>query len=74
MQVVVSLAGRCLRLVVNGDETYNFKLLLAGWGGNLDFIANLAVQQRLADGRGSGDEAFFNVGLFAADELARCGR
>ena len=60
------MGGDCGSFVVNGDETYDFELLFSGWGGNLDLIANFAIEERFADRRGGGDEAFFGVGLLGA--------
>src|ERR1700730_432775 len=69
MIVTVRPQSRDLLVLVNGDEANDFKFLLAGWGGNLNFIANFAVEQRLADGRGRGDHSLFDVSLFGAYEL-----
>jgi len=54
---------------VNGNEADDFEFLLAGRGGDFDFVADFAVEERLADRRGGGDQALFDVGFLAADEL-----
>src|SRR6267154_971021 len=60
--------ARRLLAVVNGDQTDEFKLFLARRGDNFDFVANLAVEQGLADGRSCGDKAFLGVGFLAAHQ------
>ena len=62
-------SGEGLLGVVDGEETNDLKFLLAGGRGDLNFVADLAVEQRAADRRGGGDEAFFGVGFLAADQL-----
>ena len=54
---------------MNGDETHDFKFFFASRRGDLHFIANLTIEKSTADGRSSGDETLFGVGLLAADEL-----
>jgi hypothetical protein len=54
---------------VDGNETDDFEFLFAGGGSDFDFVADFAVEERFADGGGGGDEAFFDVGFLAADEL-----
>src|SRR5258708_5010131 len=61
--------GEKLLAVVDGDEPDDFKFLLAGGRGNFDFVADLAVEEGLADGRGGGDETLFGVRFLAALEL-----
>ncbi len=54
---------------MNGDEPYNFKFFVAGGGSDLNFVANLTIEQSAADRRSCGDETLFNIGFFGADEL-----
>src|SRR6202171_3866259 len=61
--------ARWLLAVVDGHEADDFKFLLAGGRGNFDFVADLAVEEGLADGGGGGDETFLGVGFLAAHEL-----
>src|ERR1700682_2241006 len=61
--------ARWLLAVVDGDEADDFKFLLAGGRGNFDFVADLAVEEGLADGGGGGDETLLGVGFLAAHEL-----
>src|ERR1700687_1270928 len=61
--------SRMLLAVVDGHEADDFKFLLAGGRGNFNFVADLAVKEDLADGRGGGDETLLGVGFLAAHEL-----
>jgi len=63
------LRGGALHVFVDCDEFDDFEGFSAGRGRDLDFIADLAVEKSLANRRGCGDEAFFGVNFFAADEL-----
>lgn len=54
---------------MNGDETDDLKFLFAGRRGDLDFVADLAIEESTADGRSGGDKALVGVGFLAADEL-----
>src|SRR5579859_427257 len=64
------LGGRnILSLFVNGEKADDFEFFLAGGSEDLDLVADLAIEQSAADGRGGGDHSPFNVGFFTADEL-----
>ncbi len=54
---------------MNRDEANDFEFFFASGGGNLDFIAHLAIEKGAADGRSGGDEPLFDVGFLTADEL-----
>ena len=54
---------------MNGDETNNFEILLSRGSGDLNFVANLSVQERPADRRGGGDEPLFGVGFLGANQF-----
>src|ERR1700674_1124614 len=54
---------------MNGDEPDDFEFLLSRWSCDLNFIADLAVEQSFSDGGRRGNVAFFGVGFFGADEL-----
>jgi hypothetical protein len=54
-------------VVVNGDQTHDFKFFFASRRGDMDFVANLAIQKRAADGGGGGDESLLGVGFLTAD-------
>ncbi len=58
-----------LGLFVDGGKSNNFEFFLACRGGYLHFVAHFAVKQSPADGRGCGDQALFDVGFFAANQL-----
>src|SRR5579885_1291775 len=62
-------AAQGLLAVVNGDETDDLEFLFAGRRGDLDFVADLAIEESTADGRSGGDKALVGVGFLAADEL-----
>jgi len=53
---------------VDGDEADDFKFLFARGRRDFDFVADLAVEQGLADGRSGGDEALLGVDFLTADE------
>src|ERR1700694_1361828 len=61
--------SRMLLAVVDGDEADDLKFLLAGGRGNFDFVADLAVEEGLADGGGGGDETPLSIGFLAAHEF-----
>ena len=56
-------------LVVDGGQLQDLELALAVGGDDGGGVADLLAEQRAADGRGGGDEALGDVGLFAGDEL-----
>src|SRR6266852_1205210 len=60
--------ARWLLALVNGDEANDFKFFLARGCCDFDFVADLAVKQRLADRRSLGDDTLFGVGFLAADK------
>src|SRR5260370_18718573 len=57
-----------LLAVVDGEEADNFKFFLARGRGNFDFVADLAVEQGLADRRSRGDEPLIGVSFLAAHQ------
>ena len=59
----------CFDCVVNGGELEDFELAFAVGGDDGGDVADFLAEQRAADGRGGGDEALGDVGLFAGDEL-----
>src|SRR5579859_8286200 len=65
----MSREAKELHIIVNGDELNDFESFSAGRSGDLYFVADLSVQESFADGRSCGDEAFFGVHFFAADEF-----
>ena len=54
---------------MDGDEADDFKFLFAGRSGDFDFVADLAIEEGLANGRGGGDETLFGVGFLGTDKL-----
>src|SRR5580700_2165954 len=58
-----------LSLFVNGEKTDDFEFFFAGGSEHLHLVADLAIEQRAADGRGGGDHSLLDVGFLAADEL-----
>ena len=59
----------CFRVVVDGGQFEDFELALAIGRNHGRHIAYLFAHQRLAYGRGGGDEALAHVRLFAGDQL-----
>ena len=54
---------------MNGGEFEDLELALAVRGNDRGDVADFFAEEGAADGRGGGDEALGDVGLFAGDEL-----